>query len=335
MRDDPNNPEGVALHVRALAKMGQFDRAVQSGRGYLATNPRDDRAAATVRLAVARALLEANRNLDAAREYEIVLSQAGRPGAGGVLRPGPGRREARQRRAGPRRSSATLCGPAAGDVRTRLLLADYYSQDFEDQKVIEIINSFAGLRQQQPGPPDPAGGRPAAGVAVVGRPGRGVRHAPGRSSASRRRTSAATWPWPGRSRWRRTTARRAVQYDQLIAIDPDFTIPPRERARILFSDHQYSAARTQYNVMLSPTPEEMVLGQMAYHAQRDARVRQAFAPYLGGHMNGPAVRAELARLAATCAGRGGPPRPLTGSSATTTRHWPGRRRSGWSATARS
>ena len=92
----------------------------------------------------------------------------------------------------------------------------------------------------------------------------------------------------------------SVQYDQLIAIDPDFTIPPRERARILFSDHQYSAARTQYNVVLSPTPEEKVSGEMAYHAQRDARLRQAFAPYLGGQMNGPALRAELARLAASC-----------------------------------
>ena len=52
--------------------------------------------------------------------------------------------------------------------------------------------------------------------------------------------------------------------------------------------------------MLSPTPEEYVLSQMAYHAQRDPRLRQVFAPYLNGHMNGPALRAELSRLAASC-----------------------------------
>jgi tetratricopeptide (TPR) repeat protein len=92
----------------------------------------------------------------------------------------------------------------------------------------------------------------------------------------------------------------SVQYDQLIAIDPEFTIPPRERARILFSDHQFSAARTQYNVMLSPTPEDQLVGQMHYHAQRDPRLRQVFGPYLGGHMNGPGLRAELARLAGSC-----------------------------------
>jgi hypothetical protein len=52
--------------------------------------------------------------------------------------------------------------------------------------------------------------------------------------------------------------------------------------------------------MLSPTPEERVTAEMAYHAQRDARLRQAFTPYLGGHLNGPGLRAELARLAASC-----------------------------------
>jgi hypothetical protein len=91
-----------------------------------------------------------------------------------------------------------------------------------------------------------------------------------------------------------------VQYDQLIAIDPEFTIAPRERARALFSDKQFSAARSQYNVMLSPTPEELIMSEMSYHAQRDPRIRQAFAPYLAGHINGPALRAELARLAASC-----------------------------------
>jgi hypothetical protein len=86
----------------------------------------------------------------------------------------------------------------------------------------------------------------------------------------------------------------------LIALDPTNRVPPRERARVLFSDHQYSAARAQYNVMLSPTPEETVVSEMAYEAQRDGRLRQAFAPYLSSPMSGPTVRAELARLASSC-----------------------------------
>jgi tetratricopeptide (TPR) repeat protein len=298
MRDDPNNPEGVALHVRALAKMGQFDRAVQVGRGYLSLQTRDDRSAMIVRLAVARALLEANRNLDAAREYEIALSKP----AGRVPESYYGLARAAEKLGNAERAHqiiGTLCGAVGGDVRSRLLLADFYSEDFEDQKVIEILSSFPGYDNNN--------------LAVL------IRLADAQQRASR---------WPGNPADAFTTCqaiirqsptnvrghlamarsfattqnyrKAAVQYDQLIAIDPDFTVPPRERARILFSDKQYSAARSQYNVMLSPTPEQLVLSQMAYHAQRDARMRQAFGPYLGGHMNGPGLRAELARLAASC-----------------------------------
>ena len=299
MRDDPNNAEGVSLHVRALAKIGQFDRAVQSGRGYLATNPRDDRAAATARLAVARALLEANRNLDAAREFEIVLSKP----AGRVPEAYYGLARAAERLGSAERANqiiGTLVGPAAGDFRTRLLLADYYAQDFEDQKVIDIINSFDGYDNNN--------------LALL------IRLADAQQRSSRwsgdpaeafGTTQAILRQSPTNVRGHLALARSfavaqnyrkaSVQYDQIIGLDPEYTIAPRERARILFSDHQYSASRTQYNVMLSPTPEETVLNQMAYHSQRDVRVRQAFAPYMGGHMNGPAVRAELGRIAATSA----------------------------------
>lgn len=298
MRDDPNNAEGVALYVRAVAKMGQFDRAVQAGRGYLATNPRDERAAAVVRLAVGRALLEANRGLDAAREFEIALS---RP-AGRVPEAYYGLARAAEKLGNPERAQqiiATLCGTAGGDVRNRLLIADYYSLDFEDAKVIEIINSFPGYddnnlamlirladAQQRM---SLWSGNPADAFATTQQI---VRQSPTnvRGHLAMARSFAIAQNY----------RKSAVQYDQMIAIDPDFTIPHRERARVLFSDHQFSAARTQYNVVLAPTPEEKVLAGMAYHAQRDARLRQAFAPYLSGHMAGPALRAELARLAASC-----------------------------------
>ncbi len=143
MRDDPNNPEGVALYVRALAKLGQFERAVEAGRGYLTVHTRDERSANIVRLAVGRALLEGNRNLEAAREFEIALSKP----SGRVPEAYYGLARAAERLGNGDRAQqiiGTLCGSAGGDVRNRILLADFYSQDFEDQKVIEIINSFAG-----------------------------------------------------------------------------------------------------------------------------------------------------------------------------------------------
>jgi tetratricopeptide (TPR) repeat protein len=298
MRDDPNNPEGVALYVRALSKLGQFDRAVQAGRGYLATNPRDDRAATTVRLAVGRALLEANRNLDAAREFEIALS---RP-AGRVPEAYYGLSRAAERLGNPERAHeiiATLCGTSGGDFRSRLMLADFYSRDFEDQKVIEIVNSIlpneesnvallirladAYMRLSR------WSGNPAEAFTAAQQV---IRQSPTnvRGHLAMARSFAVAQNY----------RKAAVQYDQLIAVDPEYTIPARERARVLYSDHQYSAARTQFNVMLSPTPEQVVLNQMTYEAQRDARLREAFSPYLGAAIGGPAMRAEVARLAASC-----------------------------------
>jgi tetratricopeptide (TPR) repeat protein len=297
LRDDPNNADAAALLVRTLARMGQFDRAVQVGRGFIAGHPRDDRGAATVRIAVARALLEANRNLDAAREYEIALSKP----AGRVPEAYYGLSRAAERLGSPDRAKqviGTLCGAAGSDVRTRVLLADYYSEDFEDHKVIEIINSF----------PDHDGNNLALLIRLADAYQRSARwsgdpaEAFGTAQTILRQspTNVRGHLVMGRSFALAQDFRKAsIQYDQLIAIDPDYTIAPRERARVLYSDHQYSAARTQYNVMLSPTPWEQVTSQLAFLAQRDARLKQALAPYLAGHVNGPALRAELGRVAAS------------------------------------
>jgi tetratricopeptide (TPR) repeat protein len=298
MRDDPNNPQGIALYVRALAKMGQFDRAVQAGRGYLATNPRDDRSATVVRLAVGRALLEANRNLDAAREFEIAMS---RP-AGRIPEAYYGLARAAERLGNPDRAReiiATLCGASGGDVRNRLMLADFYSLDFDDQKVVEIINSLLGSEESNVAllirladayqRMSRWSGNPAEAFTAAQQV---IRQSPTnvRAHLAMARSFAVAQNY----------RKSAVQYDQLISIDPQFTIPARERARVLYSDHQFAAARTQFNVMLAPTPEEAVANQMTYEAQRDAKLRHAFAPYIGGPIGGPALRAELARLAASC-----------------------------------
>jgi tetratricopeptide (TPR) repeat protein len=294
VRDDPHNPDAAALFVRALAKVGQFDQAVQAGRGFVAAHPRDERGSATVRLAVGRALLEANRNLDAAREFEAALSRpAGRvPEAYyGLLR--AAERLGRADRA--RQIIDSLCGPVGGDIRTRVILADFYFQDFEDHKAIEIISSI--VRDE--------GQNLALLVRLADAQQRLARWS-GNPSEAFATAQAILQRSPTNIRGQLVMARsfavaqdfrKAVaQYDQLIAIDPEYTIPPRERARVLFSDRQYSAARTQYKTMLSPTPEEQTARQMDFLARRDARLQQAFGPRLAANATGLALRAELARL---------------------------------------
>ena len=90
----------------------------------------------------------------------------------------------------------------------------------------------------------------------------------------------------------------AVQYDQLIAIDPQYTIPAGA-GWVLYSDHQYSAARTQFNVMLAPT-RETVTNQMAYEAQRTPAVGR------------PLTHTSAGKLAARACGPNWPgwPRPV-------------------------
>ncbi|MEZ6142343.1 MAG: tetratricopeptide repeat protein [Zavarzinella sp.] len=297
MRDDPNNTEVLALYIRAMAKAGQFEKAISVGRGYLATDPKDDRIATVVRLAVARALLEAGRNLDASREYEITLQKP----AGRVTEAYYGLSRAAERLGNAERANQILSSlntSIGNDLRGRLQLADYYSEDFDDHKVIEICNSFNGYDNnnlavlirladaQQRSARWP--GDPSDCFATCQQI---IRQSPTnvRGHLAMARSFAITQSY----------RKSAVQYDQLVSIDPTFTIPPRERARVLFSDHQYSAARSQYNAVLSPSPTEVVLNRMAFNAQQDPRMMQAFGTHLKGHMSGPALRAELEMMSKT------------------------------------
>lgn len=295
LREDPNNADAVALVTRALAKMGQHERGIAQARAYLATSPKDDKSVATVRIAIGRALLDANKPLEAAREYEIALSKP----AGRVPEAYYGLARAAEKLNQPEKAAqviSTLVSGTGADLRAKIAIADQYSQDFEYTKVLEITQGLVGTDN-------------GANLAVL------IRLADAQQIASR---------WPGEPadcfatcqtilRQSPTNVRAhlamsrsfaiaqnfrkaSVQYDQLIAIDPEFTIPPRERARVLYSDHQYSAARSQYNAVLSPTPEEVVLTQMAGYVARDPKFKNAFGAYLAG-AGGGNLRAELARIA--------------------------------------
>ena len=305
MRDDPNNPEGVALYVRALAKMGQFDKAVQAGRGYLAPNPRDERSATVVRLAVGRALLEANRALDAAREFEIALS---RP-AGRVPEAYYGLARAAEKLGNPDRAQqiiATLCGTAGGDVRNRLLIADFYSLDFEDQKVIEIISSFPGYDENN--------------LALL------VRLADAQQRAAR-------WSGNPADAFTHRPAGHPAVADQrprppghgpVVRPDPELPqgggpVRPAHRDRPGVHDPAAGAGPRPVTATTSSAPPARSTtwcsrrrrrsgcwARWPIRAQRDARLRQAFAPYLGGQMNGPGPAGRTGPAGRVVPGRGGP-----------------------------
>src|SRR5262249_14700550 len=137
-------------------------------------------------------------------------------------------------------------GLPGGDVRNRMLLADLYNADYDDRHIVELCISVLHTE------PD--------NLAVL------IRLTDAQQRLSRfsgnptdafvtcqtilrlsptnvRGHMAMARSFAVAQNYRKASA----QYDQLIVVDPEFTIPPRERARVLYSDRQFSAARSQYD----------------------------------------------------------------------------------------
>jgi len=295
VHEDPTDANALAAATKYLAKAGKCAQAFDLARNYLATNPKSEWQALAVRLALARALLDSARYLESAREYEIALS---RP-SGRVVTAFYGLARASEKLGNPQRAAqliACVPGLPGGDVRNRLLLADQYSVDFEDMPVIDLCQGIlhgdpqnlsvlirlADAQQRQSRWP----GNPADAfttcLSILKLSPTNVR---GHLAMSRSFAVAQNF------------RKSAAAYDNLIRIDPEFTIPARERARVLYSDKQYSAARSQYDAMLAPTPDDIAFAELNATVQADSKLKAMFAPYLAGKVAGPMFRGEMARLA--------------------------------------
>ena len=206
LTEDPNNAAALAYMTRYQAKAGMADKAIHAARAYLATNPRNEFNAATVRLALARVLLDANKVLDAVREYEIALS---RP-AGRLPEAYYGLALAANKLNNPECAgscstwwSATwgaICGPAS--------CWPTCSRSTSRTSRCSNCSTPCWPRTRRTSPswsasPTPSSGRPGC---PAPRPTASRRAR--RSCGSRRPTCGPTWPWPGRSPRPRTTARR-------------------------------------------------------------------------------------------------------------------------------
>src|SRR5262249_25589832 len=87
------------------------------------------------------------------------------------------------------------------------------------------------------------------------------------------------------------------EYDRLITLDADFTIPKREKARVLFSDHDFDASAAAYEQLLTPSADERLTADFAAYTQREPRARTLLEPYLHAALPGPVLRDETAKAA--------------------------------------
>ncbi len=292
--EDPSDYQTIAQLTVQYAKAGMHAHGIALARGYLASNPRSEGHANAVRLALGRALLEANKQLDAVREYEILLSRpSGRSAAAyyGLAR-------AHEKLGNTERAlqvAACTVGLPGGDFRNRLILADLYSGDYDDNQVIQITTSLLNIdrnnlptlirlmdAQQRL---SRFSGQPAeaftTALTVLSLSPSNVR---GHLALARSFAVAQNY------------RKAAGQYDQLIRVDPEFVIPQVERARVLYADHQYSAARSQYEAAQRPSPDEVILTSMTSALQRDPKLRAMIEPYTVAGVGGPALRKEIGRL---------------------------------------
>src|SRR5262249_49768261 len=90
-----------------------------------------------------------------------------------------------------------------------------------------------------------------------------------------------------------------AQYDRLIALDPNFSIARREKARVLYSNHEFAAADAVYRQMVTPGADEQLHAALESLAQRDTSVREQLQLVCRAGLMGKGLQAELGNLAHT------------------------------------
>jgi tetratricopeptide (TPR) repeat protein len=246
----PADGNAMGQLVRTLAKAGRWIEGVALGREFLQANARNIPAVLAVKLAIGRALLEGRDYSAAVAEFEQVLTLPG----GRQPQTYYGLSRAAVRLGDPVKARASLADftsrPVA-EVRNRLLLADLYDGDTDDPGALEVMTpvlqpecdnlaawirlaTTRGRMARESGRIDEA---VAAARQVLARSPTNVR---GYLELARALSSGQRY------------AESARVYEQLIAIDPTLRVPRRERARVLYANHDFAATQAAYQELAGP-----------------------------------------------------------------------------------
>jgi tetratricopeptide (TPR) repeat protein len=295
LAENPNDGGAMAQLVRTLAKAEQFDTGESQARLFLENNARNEPALFSVRLALAKLLLDARKYQEAAQEYELLLARpnghlpATYYGLAQALDKLGKCDQAKQLLA----NVTTLVG---GETRDRLLLADQYAGDFADSPVIELTQAVLKC--------DPDNLAALIRLADV-----------------QERVARMTWDIkeavqtaqtilslsPTNVRGHLALARNlstgqdfkasVAAYEPLIVADRTFQVPQRERARVLYSDHQYDAGAAAYAQMQMPPADAVLRMELDAYLRREPKVGPLLAPYLLANLAPPVLKGEVLKAA--------------------------------------
>jgi tetratricopeptide (TPR) repeat protein len=292
----PSDGQVMAQYVRTLGKAKQYEEAVAAARAYLQANTRNEPSSVSVRAALARVLLDAGRNGEAVQEYLWLHARPG--GRSTATYYGLAKAFSRMNDAEQVQhwlgAAATL---SESENRNRLLLADQYYADNEDPKAIDLIKAVLERDPQNL-------------AALIRLADAQLRVARFTADIKELMETCATIlnlsPANVRGRLAKARGRATVQdfvgavveYDQLIRLDPRFQVPQREKARVLYSDHQFAASAAAYEAMQVPDAGSVLANELGEYVHRAPRAATLLAPCLRPGLSGHVLKAEVAKAIA-------------------------------------
>jgi tetratricopeptide (TPR) repeat protein len=294
--ENPSSGNALALMARSLANLGQSDQAEALCRDFLKTYAMYESVCLPVRFALGKLLLDAGKFGDAIKEYEALLDRpAGRvPAASYGLARGF---EKIGDHTSAKRILESIISLVGHDFRTRLLLADLFFADYEDMPIVEMCRAVLKWDPQN-----------LAALIRMADSQQRLARLSGDCTDAMQTCEMILAISPTNVRAHLALPRSLAstgkyreagpKYERLIALDPEFTIPQRERARVLFSDHQFIASEAAYQQMLTPSADERLHLDLASYVRREPKIQEPVDLLLRADLPGNVLRTETAKLAA-------------------------------------
>jgi tetratricopeptide (TPR) repeat protein len=297
LEQSPGDGEATQLLARTLLKAGQQAQAETLCRSYLQANPGNLPGVFAVRLALGTVLLETGKYLDAAHEFEQVLARPANRIP--VSYYGLARAHAQLGQLHEAdRILMSILSPGGGDARNRLLLADLFAGDGDDAKAIEMCLAVLKV--------DPTNLAALIRLAAAQqRIDRFTGQIDDVVKTCRTILSVSPTNCQGHLVLARSLATAqdyagaATEYDRLLSSDPEFTVAGREKARVLYSDHQFGAAQAAYERLQTPAAYEKLMADLAAYGQHNSAARALLDPQLQRDFPPAVLRAEVGKAAAS------------------------------------
>jgi tetratricopeptide (TPR) repeat protein len=300
LADNPYDADALARLAQNLTKTHHADQAEALCHHFLKSYPLHGSRMVTVRLTLGQVLFSAQKYEEAAQEFAAVLAEPG----GKVPEAFYGLVRVQDKLGLPEKAQHILFdllgadprNHLGGDARLHLLLADLFSTDYEDARVLDIARGVLSAHPQNL----------AAMIRLVDsqqRLARQTGHIDETVQTAQQILAASPTNVRGHLALARAFAiaekykASVAEYDQLIVIDPDFDVAKREKARVLYAAHQFELAHAAYLQGQTPRAEELLETSLAAYAQSEPRVHEVLQSFLMSGLPTPVLAGEVAKLA--------------------------------------